>query len=297
MDIAFLGLGIMGSRMAANLVRAGYHLTVWNRSPNKARQFVEMGAKQAETAAEAVRGVDVVITMLSTPEVVEEIAAGFLDGMQPNALWMDCSTVNPTFSRRMAGEAVRRGLRFIDAPVAGSKDPAEKGTLRFFAGGAAEDVAQVRPLMEIMGSSINHVGGHGMGAALKMVNNMLMAQAMLSFAEGLVLGEALGIPREKLFEYLQHGTVAQLALGKRAKIEEGTYEADFPLQWMQKDLHLAAVSGYEQGIALPSANVTKEVFMMAARAGWAEKDLSAVYQYLSSQTDANSGASDEQQTK
>lgn len=294
MEIAFLGLGIMGSRMAANLIRAGYHLTVWNRSPEKARPLVEMGAKQADSPAEAVRGVDVVITMLSTPKVVEEIAASFLDEMQPNALWMDCSTVNPSFSRRMAEEAVRRGLRFIDAPVAGSKEPAEKGTLRFLAGGEAGDVEQARPLMEVMGSTIYHVGGYGMGTALKMVNNMLMAQALLSLAEGLVLGEALGIPREKLFEYLANGPVAPLALGKRAKIEEGTFEADFPLQWMQKDLHLAAVTAYEHGVSLPSANVTKEIFMMAARAGWAEKDLSAVYQYLRSQIDANSGARDEQ---
>lgn len=197
-------------------------------------------------------------------------------------IWMDCSTVNPSFSRRMAAESAKRGVHFIDAPVAGSKEPAEKGQLLFLVGGEAADVDKVRPLMEKMGRAVIHAGETGMGTSLKMVFNMLLGQSMLAFAEALVFGEALGIPRDQLFDIF-HGSIvaAPSATGKRAKIEGGQYEADFPLQWMQKDLELVSVTAYEKGVALPSANVAKAVYMLAARHGFAEKDLSAIYAFLS----------------
>lgn len=284
MEIAFLGLGIMGSRMAANLVRAGYSLTVWNRSRDKTTALTALGAQRAETPAEAARDKDIVITMLSEPRAVEPVALGaqgFLDAMQSGALWMDASTVNPSFSHRMAAEAEKRGVRFLDAPVAGSKDPAEKGQLLFLVGGKEADLEQARPLMDVMGRAVIHAGDTGMGAALKMVFNMLLAQAMLSFAEGLVLGEALGLPREHLLDILgSSAVVAPVAAGKRAKIEAGDYRADFPLQWMQKDLELVSLTAYEQGLALPSANVAKAIYMLAARYGLAEQDFSAIYPFL-----------------
>ena len=138
MQIAFLGLGIMGSRMAANLLKAGHPLTVWNRSAEKAEALRPLGAQAAASPAEAVRGADVVFTMLSTPAAVEAVAlgeGGFLPAMQSGALWVDCSTVDPDFSRRMAAEAAGRGLRFMDAPVAGSKAPAEAGSCAFWLAG------------------------------------------------------------------------------------------------------------------------------------------------------------------
>ncbi len=285
MNIGFLGLGIMGSRMAANLIKSGSSLSVWNRSIQKTDALAAMGALSAPTLEEAVQGKDVVITMLSNPPAVEETAlgpSGFLDKIQPGMIWMDCSTVNPSFSRRMAAESAKRGVHFIDAPVAGSKEPAEKGQLLFLVGGEAADVDKVRPLMEKMGRAVIHAGETGMGTSLKMVFNMLLGQSMLAFAEALVFGEALGIPRDQLFDIF-HGSIvaAPSATGKRAKIEGGQYEADFPLQWMQKDLELVSVTAYEKGVALPSANVAKAVYMLAARHGFAEKDLSAIYAFLS----------------
>jgi 3-hydroxyisobutyrate dehydrogenase/glyoxylate/succinic semialdehyde reductase len=148
-------------------------------------------------------------------------------------------------------------------------------------GGKESDLEQARPLIDRMARDVIHAGGTGMGAALKMVFNMLVAQAMLSFSEGLILGESLGLPRERLFEILTgSAVVAPLAAGKRAKIEADNYEADFPLQWMQKDLELVSLSAYEQGLALPSANLTKAIYMLAARYGLAEQDFSAIYQFL-----------------
>jgi 3-hydroxyisobutyrate dehydrogenase/glyoxylate/succinic semialdehyde reductase len=289
MEVAFLGLGIMGSRMAAHLVQAGYKLTVWNRSSEKAAPLAALGATVAETAAQAVRNQDVVITMLSTPQAVEATALGadgFLAQMKPGAIWMDCSTVNPSFTRRMAKEASNAGIKLVDAPVAGSKVPAEKAQLLFLVGGAAEDVEKVKPLMDKMGRGHVHGGENGMGTSFKMIFNMLLGQSMLAFAEALVLGEGLGISREQLFDVLQGAiVVAPSATSKRAKIEADDYDAEFPLQWMQKDLELVSLSAYEKGIAIPSTNTAKAIYMLAARYGFAEKDLSAIYAFLKQEVD------------
>ena len=288
MDIAFLGLGIMGSRMAANLVKAGYPVTVWNRTAEKAAALAAQGAQQAATPAEAAQGKDVVITMLSTPAVVEATALGpqgFLSAMPPGAIWMDSSTVNPSFSRRMSEQAASRGVHFIDAPVTGSKAPAASGQLVFLVGGDAADVEKVRPLMEKMGRSVVHAGGTGMGASLKMIFNALLGQSMLAFSEALVLGESLGLSRQLLFDTLTGAiVVAPSATSKRPKIESGDYEADFPLQWLQKDLELASLTAYEHGVAMPSENLAKAIYAMAVRAGYGELDLSAIYAFLSQQT-------------
>jgi 3-hydroxyisobutyrate dehydrogenase/glyoxylate/succinic semialdehyde reductase len=284
MKMAFLGLGIMGSRMAANLVKAGYELTVWNRTGSSADGLVASGARFADSPQKAAAGADVVFTMLSTPEVVEQIAAGpqgFLSAMHPGAIWIDSSTVNPSFSRRMAALAESHQVRFIDAPVAGSRGPAEKGELLFLVGGNAQDVEQIRPLLDRMGKRVVHAGGHGMGSALKMVFNLILGEVMAAYAEGLVLGEALGLSKEILFDSLIGSAVAAPMLqAKRAKIETGDFSPDFPLEWIQKDLQLAATSAYEQGLALPAVNTAKELYALAKRRGYAEQDLSALYAFL-----------------
>ena len=142
MNVTFIGLGIMGSRMAANLQRAGYNLTVHNRTQSKADALVEAGATWADSPAEAVRDADIVITMLPTPEIVNEVATGqkgFLDAMKAGALWVDSSTLNPAISKKFAAQAKTRGVRFLDAPVSGSKGPAEAGQLVFLVGGDDKD--------------------------------------------------------------------------------------------------------------------------------------------------------------
>jgi 3-hydroxyisobutyrate dehydrogenase/glyoxylate/succinic semialdehyde reductase len=156
-------------------------------------------------------------------------------------------------------------------------------------GGAESDFRACRPLLESMGSKIVHVGGHGQGTSLKMVINLLMGEAMVAFAEGMILGQSLGISQEMLFGILLGGpAVAPLAATKREKIESGKYEADFPLHWMQKDLQLAAVTGYETGVALPLANVAKEMYRMAMRQGDGDEDYSAIYEFLSTDHQAHS---------
>ncbi len=293
MKIGFVGLGIMGSRMAARLQAAGHQLFVFNRTKDKSQALVSHGAVWADTPAAAGQ-VQVLFTMLAHPDAVRQAALGadgFLDGLRPGSLWVDCSTVNPGFSREIAAEAQARGVRFLDAPVAGTKGVAEQGQLSFFVGGAAADLEECRPLLEQMGSRITHIGGHGMGASFKMVSNLLLGEAMAAFAEGIVLGQSLGIPQEKLFGLLLGGpVVAPFTTAKAAKIGSQDFSTEFPLRWMHKDLNLVSATAYAQGVALPLVNVAKEVYGLAIRQGYGPQDFSAIFAYLSDEAQAERGS-------
>ncbi|WP_207435847.1 NAD(P)-dependent oxidoreductase [Sabulibacter ruber] len=284
MKVGFIGLGIMGSRMAANLQKAGHDLVVYNRTKEKAEQLVSNGATLANTPEEVGRQCRVVFTMLATPESVEEVALGkdgFLKELPGNSLWVDCSTVNPSFTKRMAQVALKMGHRFLDAPVSGSLIPAETGQLVFLVGGEAKDLEEVRPMLDVMGRAVLHIGPHGQGASMKMVNNMLFGQIMAAFSEALRLGTALGITEEVLCQTLMNGPGGAPFLKlKEQKILNRDFSAEFPLEWMHKDLHLASVTAYEQGVALPTLATVKELFAQAKQAGLAEEDFSAIYQFV-----------------
>lgn len=285
MKIGFVGLGIMGSRMAANLGQAGHDLIVHNRTKAKADSLIAAGATWADTPRQAATEAELFITMLATPEAVQAVALGpdgFLNHLPANSLWLDCSTVNPSFSRQMAQEATSRQVRFVDAPVAGSKEAAETGQLMFLVGGEETDVAFCQPLFDIMGQRTILVGGQGKGTSMKMVVNLLLGEAMLAFAEAMSLGLSLGLSKEMLLQSLLTNpiVVAPFVVGKRPKIEQGAYEADFPLKLMRKDLHLAATTGYEQGVSLPAVNVIKEIYALAVREGLGEQDFSAIYKFM-----------------
>lgn len=284
MKISFIGLGIMGSRMATNLQRAGYELTVYNRTKEKATELINSGAVWADNYAVSAQGAQVIITMLSTPEIVREAAIGkdgFLSNMEEGSIWLNCSTVNPSFSRQMAAFAAANKVVYIDAPVAGTKGPAEKGELVFLVGGEASKIHEVQPLLDIMGKKTIQFGEVGHGSNMKMLINLLLAQAMLSFSESLVLGEKMGISQTTLFDVLLNVPVTAPFLSLvRSKLEEEDYRANFPLQWIHKDLHLASITAYQQGVAMPSLNVTKEVFALANYKGYGEEDFSSIYKYL-----------------
>ncbi len=302
MKIGFIGLGIMGSRMAANLQKHGHSLVVFNRTREKAEPLMAKGATWADSPAALALQVEVIFTMLAYPDAVEETALGedgFLRYPQPGQMWIDCSTVNPSFSRKMAAEAKARGVGFLGAPVTGSKGQAELAKLTFWVGGETIDAERYRPLLECMGNRIIYCGGQGMGASLKMVMNQLLGTAMAAFAEGLVLGESLGLSRELLFEAILGGPgAAPFLASKRERIESGSYEpADFPLRWLQKDLHLAAVSAYEAGAAMPLTNAAKELYRLAIRNGRGGEDFSAIYDYLGHTQDIKSTSNDRDQSE
>ena len=284
MRVGFVGTGIMGSRMAANLLRHGHDLHVHNRTRHRTTSLVEAGARWAETAGEAAESAEVLFTMLAHPESVETMAlgeGGFLERMRPGTIWIDCSTVKPSFSRKMADEAALREVRFLDAPVTGSKAQAENAELTFLVGGETADLDACRSLLEVLGRVVVHVGGHGMGAAMKIVVNNLMGATMEAFPESMVLGETLGISQEKLFEVFLGGVVAPKFIAlKREKIILEDYEPEFPLRWIQKDLEMVTETAFELGVSMPLGNASKEIYQLAVRRGLGDLDFSAIYAFL-----------------
>jgi len=286
MEIGFIGLGIMGSRMAANLQKAGHQLLVYNRTPDKAAALVAQGAELLSSPQNLAQKSNLVFTMLSTPEAVKEVAfghQGFVQSLPANSLWVNCSTVNPSFAIKMAQYTKDRGHRYLDAPVSGSLMPAEKGELIFLIGGEESDLRQVQELLDIMGKAVIHVGENGQGSSMKMVNNMLLAHAMTAFAEALRLGTSLGISEEMLGQTLLSGPAAAPFLkSKQTKILNRDYAPEFPLEWLHKDLHLAAITAYEQNVALPGLQTTKELYAQAKEKGLGPEDMSAIYQFLQS---------------
>jgi 3-hydroxyisobutyrate dehydrogenase-like beta-hydroxyacid dehydrogenase len=284
LKVGFIGLGIMGSRMAAHLRAHGYDLVVFNRERGKAEALVRDGAKWANAPAAVAADADVLFTMLAHPEAVAAVAlgaGGFLSTMRPTSIWVNCGTVNPSFARQMALESSARRIRYLDAPVTGSKEAAARGELTFLVGGDAADLEVCRPLLEVMGRRIVYIGRHGLGSAMKMVNNLMLGVTMAALSEGVSLAEALGVPRQTVFDTLAAALLtAPIVAAKRAKIERADYDAEFSMRWLQKDLHLASVSAYEAGVAMPVVNVTKELYRLAMREGWADQDFSAIYEFL-----------------
>jgi 3-hydroxyisobutyrate dehydrogenase/glyoxylate/succinic semialdehyde reductase len=185
----------------------------------------------------------------------------------------------------MAELTEQLGFNFLDAPVAGSLVPAEKGELVFLVGGKKTIVKYCSPLFKVLGKKTIHVGDSGMGSALKLVNNLVMALSMHAFTEGLILAESLGISKEQLFDLLDGSPIAAPMIQlKKTKIINHDLSAEFPLQWLHKDLQLATLTAYEQGVSLPGTGAVKELFALAKQAGLGEKDFTALYSFLSNPT-------------
>lgn len=283
MKIGFVGLGIMGSRMAANLLNGGETLTVYNRSAEKATDLAKLGATVAASPAAAAQDAEILITMLAHPEAVSAAALGadgFLGALPQGSLWIDCSTVHPSFAREMAAAAAAQGIRYLDAPVAGSKNQAMQGALVFFVGGDSADVAQATPYFEQMGSRVVHVGAHSQGIALKMVINHLLGTSMAAFAEALNLGVSLGITQDTLLNALIGGPVTPPYLAtKKTMLASGDFDTEFPLRWMHKDMQMVSVAAYEQGVPMPVSEATKTSYRQALHSR-GDIDFSAIYQPL-----------------
>jgi 3-hydroxyisobutyrate dehydrogenase-like beta-hydroxyacid dehydrogenase len=270
--------------MAKNLIKNGVDVTVYNRSKTPVEELGKLGATAATSYQNAVESAEIVFTMLSTPEVVREIAFGqdgFVQAMQRNAIWVDSSTVNPSFTLEMGNLAQTNNIRFIDAPVAGTLPHAENAQLTFFVGANGDDLETVEPLMNFMGQKVVKVGEVGKGASLKMLINAMLAQSMVVFSETVLLGEKMGLNKDFLLEMLPNTVVAApFTKFKTGMIKEDKYDVMFPLEWMQKDLQLAAQSAYEVDQPLYMANVAKELFMNAKRKGLGRLDFAAIHRYL-----------------
>ncbi|MDC7998118.1 NAD(P)-dependent oxidoreductase [Gilvibacter sediminis] len=286
MKITFIGLGIMGQAMATNLLKNGTALTVYNRSLEKAEPLKALGATVAQSAKEAVAEADLVISMLADPSAVEQTflsESGILKHMKSGSTWIDCSTVDPEFSRLSAAAAQKSGVAFIDAPVAGSKPQAEAAVLSFFVGTTAEGIAPFESLLLQMGQKVIPFDTVGHGSSFKMVVNMLLGQSMVIFSEAIQLGTALNIDPEFLLKTLPKLPVtAPFTALKTDNISNNTYPTHFPLEHMLKDLRLATQAYSSAGKRLAVAETVKAQFEGAAEAGRTRQDFSAIHAYLTS---------------
>ena len=240
-SIAFVGIGIMGVRQAANLVRAGHPLVAYSRTPAKAEPLAALGAKVAPTIADAVKGADVVITLIGAPKDVEEVYfQHVLGAAKPGALLIDMTTSSPKLAERIADATKAKGLRALDAPVTGGEQGAREGTLTILCGGAQEDYDAALPILQRMGKTIARFGGPGAGQRAKAVNQIIVQQNVLAAVEGLAFGKRAGLDVEALIQTLQTGTADSKALRfQAARAIRGDFTPGFYPAHALKDLEIA----------------------------------------------------------
>ncbi|WP_166963896.1 NAD(P)-dependent oxidoreductase [Yeosuana marina] len=285
MKISFIGLGIMGEPMAKNLLKSRYDLTVYNRSQKSLDKLKSMGANTAKSFQDAVIDADLVITMLSTPQVIEELTLcepGFISKMKKDAIWMDCSTVNPSFAKEMFKETKKKNVNYIEAPVAGSKPQAEAAILTFFVSGEDRLIKKIQPVLGYMGKKIIKTGESiGSASTFKIIVNSLLANSMLMFSEALRFGESAGLKKDFLLETLPLLPVTPPFIAAKAdKIRMDDFSAQFPLEWMHKDLLLASLTSKEINCDLTLTELTKHIFAEANNNGFERLDFSAIYKFL-----------------
>jgi 3-hydroxyisobutyrate dehydrogenase len=283
-SIALLGLGTMGSGMAANLLKAGFLLTVYNRTAAKAEPFAAQGARIARTPAEAVKGAQIVIAMLSDDNASREAwigPNGALSAAESDAVLVESSTTSPAWIIELAELARARSLELLDAPVTGSRVQAETGQLKFLVGGSAQALEKITPVLNAMGKEITHLGPTSSGAKMKLLNNFLCGVQVASLAEGMVWLEHSGLDREKALELLKSGAPGSPLLANiSARMISGENVVNFLLSLMAKDLSYAHTAAAEAGVELSTAINAKQLFDRAVAAGYADRDMSAVVEIL-----------------
>jgi 3-hydroxyisobutyrate dehydrogenase-like beta-hydroxyacid dehydrogenase len=283
--VAFLGLGIMGSRMAANLVKAGFEVTVWNRTPAKADAFSsEHGVRTAATPAEAAAQAELVITMVVDGAQVESVLLGddgVADAAVPGTLLIDCSTIGPAATRRLAAALSERQLTLIDAPVTGSSPKAQDGTLTFMVGAEEADFARIRPLLEAMGEVIVHAGPLGHGQMVKVINNAVAAANASVLGQALLVGAKAGVDLDALIEVMGSGSGGSAMLNLKAgPMRKHDYAPLFKLEHMLKDVRLCLEEGRALGVPFPAAAEVGEVLTAGLGRGLGDEDFAALIEVL-----------------
>lgn len=280
MKLGFVGLGIMGQPMALNLLRGGHELTVWNRTAAACGPLRAAGAAVAACPGDVAAVCDITFAMLADPEAALAVACGpdgIGEGLGVGKGYVDMSTVDAATSARIAAVVVARGARFLEAPVSGSRQPAEQGTLIILAAGDETLYHDAAPAFDLMGKKRFHLGEVGRGAQMKLVVNLVMGAMMAAFCEGLTLARAAGLQPADLLEVLDAGALANpLYRGKGPRMLAGDFTAAFPLKHMGKDLRLARALAVETGACLPAAAAAEDWFARAVAAGDGELDFSAL---------------------
>jgi 3-hydroxyisobutyrate dehydrogenase-like beta-hydroxyacid dehydrogenase len=279
--VGFVGLGIMGSRMAANLARAGYDVAVYNRTAAKAEAWAaERGGRLAASPREAAEGAAAVITMVVDGAQVEEVLLGddgAAHGAAPGTLMIDMSTIAPADARRIGAALAERELAFVDAPVSGSAPKAEDGTLTIMAGGSDADVARARPYFDAMGEKILHVGELGQGQTVKVISNTVGATNCATLAQALVVGKATGVDLASLVSVLGASSGASYMVTLKAEpMLEHDFTPLFRLEHMLKDVGICLSESEAAGAPFPAAALARELYSAAMGRGLADQDFAAV---------------------
>jgi 3-hydroxyisobutyrate dehydrogenase len=286
--IAFLGLGVMGERMAFNLVKAGHQVTVYNRTVAKAEALVAAGAQRAESPREAAQGAEVIFSMVANDGASQAVwlgENGALAGAAEGTMVIECSTLSPTWVAQLATLAAERALTFVDAPVMGSTDAAAGATLKLLVGGKAETVETLRPLFLTVGDTFFHCGATGAGAKMKLVYNALLAVQMAAFGEVVALAEKAGLDVALATQVLGTGsTGSPLIQRSGATLVSREYgNPGFQLQHMRKDVTYALQLAQSVGAALPIVATTRELYQLAGMLGYDTAGMAAVNEVVRGQ--------------
>ena len=286
--VTVLGLGIMGSGIAHNILKSGYSLTVYNRTKVKAASLIEAGAQWADSPALAAQHADIVISVVGDDVASRSMwlgNQGAFTTMRPQTIGVECSTLSLDWMRAWHAEAQAREIKLIDAPLGGSKLAAEAGTLTLFVGAEAEVLAKARPVLSTFASNIVHFGPPLSGTIYKLINNLQAGIQMAALCEGVVLAEQANLKMDVVLAALTSGGIASpIVKGKAARVIDRDYdEVHFALRWMHKDLTYALRATGELGVPAPLVAAAREVYRMAIQAGLADLDMAAVGEVLRDQ--------------
>ena len=282
--LGYIGLGVMGGRMAARLMSKGHTVTAYNRTASKARPLVDRGLRLANSPREVAAAADVTFVMVANSAALRAVADGadgFIAGVGPGKIVVDMSTVSPALSRELATQVRDRGARMVDAPVSGSVLTLEQGKLSIMVGGDRETFDRIKPLLEDIGPTVTYVGSNGLAVSMKIATNISVGVQMLAFAEGVRLAEKSGIARETAVDVLTHSAIGSPMLQYRGPfVLQMPAEAWFNTNMMQKDLLLALELGRELDVPLPTTSVTNQWLTVARAMGFGDADFAAVFQAL-----------------
>lgn len=290
--VGFIGLGIMGSRMAANLAAAGFELTVWNRTTATAEAFAaKHGASVAATPAELAAVSDVVITIVVDGQQVETVLLGD-DGVagaaREGTLCIDMSTISPATTRAIGAQLASHSIAFIDAPVTGSSPGAEDGTLTIMAGGSETELQRAAPIFDVLGAKTVHCGALGQGQTIKLITNAIAASNAAVLAQALLVARRAGVDLDALTAVIEGGAAdSRMAQLKLQPMIERRYDALFRLGHMIKDVDLALELAAEAGLRFDSATHARELMAEAAAGGFGEQDFAALHEAVHSRADAD----------
>jgi len=277
--IGFIGLGVMGKPMSIGLLKAGYPLTVWNRTKSKMEQLLAMGASGAESPEEVAEKSDVVVIMVSDSPDVEEIVLGpngVIHGTRPGLVLIDMSTISPTTTRKVAGELSEKGVQMLDAPVSGGEVGAEEGTLSIMVGGPKEAFEECLPIFKVLGKTITYMGSNGMGQTTKLCNQVICALNVQAACEGLMLGAKAGLDLKKLLGVLTAGAANSRLLSKHGpKMIDRDFRPGFRIRHQLKDLRLVLSFAGEMDLPLPGTALVQQMLKAVQAEGMEEKGTQA----------------------